>query len=140
MKRALILALTLTLLLACTLSSCGKDKSDKGGIKRVYVSEVRITSSHTVDDNGEKYVIIRPDETGELRYKIECTVLPNNATNKEIDFQFDAEIDYASVAEDGTVVFDKAKVGERGLAVTVTVTPKDGTDKRDSITVFALNR
>ena len=139
MKRAFILLLALTVLLIPALTSCG-GKDGKKSQKAVKVTAIEITSAHELNDVGGKYVVITPDENGELKYRIECTVLPDNATNKGVDFHFDSEIDYVTVAPDGTVVFDKAKVGTRGLAVTVTVSPKDGTDKRDSITVFARNQ
>lgn len=139
MKKAFILILALALLLVPSLTGCGKDGGKKNQ-KTVKVSMIEISSRHELNDAGEKYVVITPDENGELKYKIECAILPVNATNKAVDFHFDKEIDYATVAADGTVVFDKAKVGDRGLAVEITVTPKDGTDKHDSITVFALNQ
>lgn len=139
MKKAFILILALVLLLVPSLTGCGKDDGKKNQ-KTVKVSMLEISSAHELNDVGEKYAVITPDKDGELKYKIECAILPVNATNKEVDFHFDKEIDYVTVAPDGMVVFDKAKVGSRGLAVKITVTPKDGTDKRDSITIFALNQ
>ena len=125
-------ALVLTLIL-----TRGRDSDKKGSSKTVAVGAVEITSSYELSELGEKYVVVRPDENGEYRYKIDCTVTPESATNKALYFTYDGEIDYADVSEDGLVVFDKAKVGERGLALKVTVTPKEGSDKRDSISVYA---
>lgn len=106
--------------------------------EKIYVNEVKIVNEGvSLDETGKKYVVIRPNSYGELVYKLECVITPDDASAKELDFQYDKEIDYVSVGDDGTVRFDRAKMGPRG-AVDITVVSTDGTGVSDSITIYAF--
>ena len=106
--------------------------------EKIYVSELKIVNEGVLyDEEGNRYVVIRPDSAGELKYKIECKLTPEDATAQEIEYLYDHEIDYVTIEADGSVIFDREKMGGRG-AVSVTATSTDGTGVSDSITIYAF--
>lgn len=108
--------------------------------EKIYVSDVKIVNSDVLlNEEGGKYVVIRPNARGELIYKIDCEITPSDASTTELEYTYDKEIDYVSIGDDGTVMFDKGKMGQRG-AVEVTVVSTDGTGLSDTISILAFAR
>ena len=110
--------------------------------EKVYVEKIEITNTDGIKykDDGSKYVVIRPDANGELKYKIEYVVTPDNATEAIPSFRSDPSITYVSIDEEtGVVTFDKSKMPSRGVgAVEITLVPKDGSDTSDKIEIRAF--
>ena len=99
----------------------------------VYVQSIEILDENLkTDDQGEKYVVIYPDEKGERKYQIKYRVHPDNATDDGVTFAYDQQNTAVTVDEDGVVTF--AKKG----AVTVQIIAKDGSAKT-SITIICKN-
>ena len=56
----------------------------------VYVESIELLDENLkVDENGDKYVVIRPDENGERKYQIKYRVHPDNATDDGVRFAYD---------------------------------------------------
>ena len=81
------------------------------------------------------YVTITPNEYGELRYKIEYRVTPDEATNQKVEFSYDLQNTNVSIDEYGLVTFK-----EGGDMVKVILTPADGSDVSTSITIIAKTK
>ena len=97
----------------------------------ISVEKVEITNEG--QKNNEQlgdYVVIYPNEKGEWRYQIQYRVFPDNATNAEVDFAYEA-VDYASIDENGVVTFTSAGVFR------VKVVATDGSNCEDTITIIA---
>ena len=87
----------------------------------VYVESIELLDENLkVNENGEKYVVIRPDENGERKYQIKYRVHPDNATEDGVTFAYDEQATYVTVDETGVVTFAKKGV------VTVQIIAKDG--------------
>ena len=97
----------------------------------VYVQSIEILDENLkTDDQGEKYVVIYPDEKGERRFKIDYHVYPDNATNTEVDFAYE-EREGVTVDEYGVVTFEG-----QGL-IKVKIIAKDGSNAEDSLLIIA---
>ena len=77
--------------------------------EKVYVERIEILNSDVkIDDEGMKYVTIRPDESGNRIYQLEWRVYPDNATNKTVDFIYDSQNTNVTIDETtGVVTFQK---------------------------------
>jgi hypothetical protein len=95
-------------------------------VERVEITNEGQKQSETLGD----YIVIRQNEKGERRIKIDYHVYPENASNTKVDFAYE-QVDYATVDEYGVVTFTSPGV----LKVTVIAT--DGTNVQDSITIIA---
>ena len=90
----------------------------------VYVESIELLDENLkVDDQGVKYVVIRPDENGERKYQIKYRVHPDNATENGVTFAYDEQNTSVTVDETGVVTFAKEGV------VTVQIIAKDGSAK-----------
>jgi hypothetical protein len=90
----------------------------------VYVESIELLDENLkVDDQGVKYVVIRPDENGERKYQIKYRVHPDNATENGVTFAYDEQNTSVTVDETGVVTFAKKGV------VTVQIIAKDGSAK-----------
>lgn len=90
----------------------------------VYVESIELLDENLkVDDQGVKYVVIRPDENGERKYQIKYRVHPDNATEDGVTFAYDEQNTSVTVDETGVVTFAKKGV------VTVQIIAKDGSAK-----------
>ncbi len=100
----------------------------------VYVSNIELLDENLkTNDQGEKYVVIYPDENGDRKYQIKYRVHPDNATDDGVIFAYDEENAFATVDENGVVTFTK-----KG-AITVQIIAKDGSAKT-SITIYCKNK
>ena len=95
-------------------------------VERVEITNEGQKQSETHGD----YIVIRPNEKGERRIKIDYHVYPENASNTKVDFAYE-QVDYASVAEYGVVTFTSPGV----LKVRIIAT--DGSNAEDTITIIA---
>ena len=90
----------------------------------VYVERIELLDENLkTDDQGQKYVVIYPDENGERKYQIKYRVHPDNATENGVTFAYDKQNTSVTVDENGVVTF--AKKG----AITVQIIAKDGSAK-----------
>ena len=100
----------------------------------VYVSSIELLDENLkTNDQGEKYVVIYPDENGDRKYQIKYRVHPDNATDDGVIFAYDEENTFATVDENGLVTFTK-----KG-AITVQIIAKDGSAKT-SINIICKNK
>ena len=128
MLKRILAFLILSSALLC-LASCSDD--DPG--EMIFVQTVEVTNvglKH--NDTWGKYVVIYPDEKGEMKYQVTYRVYPENASNKQVNFSYDRQNTAVSVDENGMVSFT-----DTGY-VTVLVDAMDGGGAGDSITVIAL--
>lgn len=95
-------------------------------VERVEITNEGQKQSETHGD----YIVIRPNEKGERRIKIDYHVYPENASNTKVDFAYE-QVDYASVDEYGVVTFTSPGV----LKVRIIAT--DGSNAEDTITIIA---
>ena len=96
----------------------------------IYVSQVEIIENlASYRSDGSKYIMLSPDEEGNREYQIVWKVSPDDATNKEVSFDYDRTKTNVTVDNNGLVKFTAPG------AVTVTVTAKDGAAKSDSILI-----
>ena len=101
----------------------------------VYVESIEILEENLkINDQGQQYVVIRPDENGVIQYQIKYRVHPDNATEDSVTFVYDNQNPNVSVDENGVVTFL-----EGGSAITVQVKAKDGSASA-SITIFARKK
>ena len=98
------------------------------------VERIEITNeglSHN-DTWGDYIVIDKPDENGKISYKINHRVYPENATNKKVNFSYQASPEgCATVDEHGAVSFSSA-----GMIKVFAITT-DGGDAQDTITIIS---
>ena len=95
-------------------------------VERVEITNEGQKPSETHGD----YIVIRPNEKGERRFKIDYHVYPENASNTTVDFAYE-QVDYATVDEYGVVTFTSPGV----LKVRIIAT--DGSNAEDTITIIA---
>ena len=95
-------------------------------VERVEITNEGQKYSETLGD----YIVIYPNEKGELRIKIDYRVYPNEATNASVDFAYE-EVDYATVDEYGVVTFTSPG------ALKVRVIATDGSNAEDTILIIA---
>ena len=95
------------------------------------------------NENGEgevqvPYVFIEPNANGEYVYQLDYHVYPDDATNKKVNFSFDAETTKGvTISEDGLVRFDTSVEGYSQY-VTVYITPNDGGDFKTQFIIALL--
>lgn len=95
------------------------------------VERVEITNEgQKYSETHGDYIVIRPNEKGERRFKIDYHVYPENASNTTVDFAYE-QVDYATVDEYGVVTFTSPGV----LKVRIIAT--DGSNAEDTITIIA---
>lgn len=98
----------------------------------VYTTSVEILNENVkVNDNGEPYVVVRPDDEGNRQYQILYRVHPDNATNNEVSFAYDDQNGTVSIDENGVVTFTKKGVVE------VHIIAKDGSGASAKLTIYA---
>ena len=99
----------------------------------VPVEKVEITNEGLLhSDTWGDYVVITPNEKGELRYQINYRVYPDNATEKKVSFSYQAQPEgCATVDEYGVVNFTSSGM------IKVFVITTDGGDAQDTVTVIA---
>lgn len=101
--------------------------------EKVYVESIEILNTDVkIDDQGNKYVTIFPDENGERKYQIQYRVYPDNASTKTVSFDYDKQNKNVTVDENGVVTFTK-----KG-AVIVYIKATDGSGIVEKIEIAAL--
>ena len=96
----------------------------------------RVEITNQVDDHndtwGDYVVITQPNEKGEVRYQINYHVYPENATNAEVSFSYQASPEgCATIDEFGVVSFSSVGM------IKVFVITTDGGDAQDTITILS---
>ena len=86
----------------------------------VYVSDIEILNDDLLQSNGKKYAIVNLDSNGCGEYQIEWRVIPDNATNTGVNFNYDTSKKSVSVDENGLVKFTNQ------CAIEVSLNPNDG--------------
>ena len=100
---------------------------------KVYVEKIEILNDNIqIDDQGNKYVVIFPDENGERKYQINYRVYPDDASTKKVSFDYDKQNTNASVDENGIVTLKK-----KG-AVIVYIKATDGSGITEKIEIAEL--
>ncbi len=98
------------------------------------VERVEITNEG-LDHNdtwGDYIVIDKPNEKGEVRYQIQYHVYPENATNTEVNFSYQASPEgCATIDEFGVVSFSSVGM------IKVFVITTDGGDAQDTVTILS---
>ena len=123
MKKSVVILIAL-IFIASVVSVCFFGLEFKTFEEIVYVESIELLDENLkVDENGEKYVVIRPDENGERKYQIKYRVHPDNATDDGVTFAYDEQTTYVTVDETGVVTFAKKGV------VTVQIIANDGSAK-----------
>ena len=98
----------------------------------IYTTSVEILNENVkVNDAGEPYVVVRPDDKGNRQYQILYRVHPDYATNNEVSFAYDNQNGTVSIDENGVVTFTKKGV------VTVQIIAKDGSGASAKLTIYA---
>lgn len=130
MKKAVVIIIALIYIAAVALVSFfglkHKVFEEVIGVERVEITNEGQKHSDTHGD----YIVIRPNEKGERRIKIDYHVYPENASNTAVDFAYE-QVDFASVDEYGVVTFTSPGV----LKVRIIAT--DGSNAEDTITIIA---
>lgn len=90
-----------------------------------------------INSDGIKAVDITPDENGELKYKLNFTVTPEDATDLSVIYIYEKDDPCATVDEEtGTVSFDPANMLPGGYSFTIEVQAAKG-DSKDKIQINA---
>lgn len=130
MKKSVVIIIALIYIAAVALVSFfglqHKVFDEVIGVERV---EITNEGQKHSDVHGD-YIVIRPNEKGERRIKIDYHVYPDNASNTKVDFAYE-QVDYATVDEYGVVTFTSPGV----LKVRIIAT--DGSNAEDTITIIA---
>ena len=100
------------------------------------ISVEKIEITNEADDRndtwGDYVVITKPNERGEVRYQINYRVSPENATNKEVSFSYQASPEgCATIDESGVVSFSSAGM------IKVFVITADGGEAQDTLTILS---
>lgn len=95
-------------------------------VERVEITNEGQKYSETQGD----YIVIKPDEKGDRRVKIDYRVYPDDASNAEVDFAYEERAG-VTVDEYGVVTFDGP-----GL-IKVKIIAKDGSNAEDSLLIIA---
>ena len=95
-------------------------------VERVEITNEGQKHSETQGD----YIVIKPDDKGERRVKIDYRVYPDDASNAEVDFAYE-EREGVTVDEFGVVTFDGPGV------IKVKIIAKDGSNAEDSLLIVA---
>ena len=100
---------------------------------KIYVESIELLNNDIkVDEEGNKYVTIFPDENGERKYQIQYRVYPDNASTKTVSFDYDKENPNVTVDENGVVTFTKKS------AVIVYIKSTDGSGIVETLEIAAL--
>ena len=96
----------------------------------------RVEITNKVDDHndtwGDYVVITQPNEKGEVRYQINYRVYPENATNTDVRFSYQATPEgCATIDEFGVVSFSSIGM------IKVFVITTDGGDAQDTLTIIS---
>ncbi len=86
----------------------------------VYVSNIEILNDDLHQSNVRKFAIVNLDSNGCGEYQIKWRVIPDNATNTGVRFNYDTSKKSVSVDENGLVKFTDQ------CAVEVSLIPQDG--------------
>ena len=95
-------------------------------VERVEITNEGQKHSETQGD----YIVIKPDEKGDRRVKIDYRVYPDDASNAEVDFAYEERAG-VTVDEYGVVTFDGPG------AIKVRIIAKDGSNAEDTILIVA---
>ncbi len=108
------------------------------GLQFKVFDEVIPVETIEITNEGQKsseqfgnYLVIYPNEKGELRVKIDYHVYPENASNTTVDFAYE-QIEGITVDEYGVVTFPSA-----GGSLKVRVIATDGSNVEDTILIIA---
>ena len=146
MKRKLASVVALILIIALNLTACSVPRL-KLFEKTVPVESITILNEGGEYDDEWGYIIpMLPDANGELKYQIEYQVGPDNASNKQVAFDYQVVYDSPLVFDDSEPNDDNVSVDKNGLVtfkkgggmVKVQLTPLDGSDVSATITIAAL--
>lgn len=88
-------------------------------------------------EQWKNYVVIRPDENGELKYQIKYRVYPDNASDQSVSFSYDTQITGVTVSPTGLVEFTEAFTGAK--LVKIQIIANDGSGASATITIIARN-
>ena len=131
MKKAVVIIIALIYIAAVALVSFfglqHKVFEEVIGVERVETTNEGQKTSETHGD----YIVIRPNEKGERRIKIDYHVYPENASNTQVDFAYE-QVEGVTVDEYGVVTFDRG-----GLAIKIRIIATDGSNAEDTITIIA---
>ena len=95
------------------------------------VERVEITNAgQKFHESQGDYIVVKPNESGERRIKLDYHVYPENATNQSVDFAYE-QVDYATVDDYGVVTF----TGPGVLKVRVIAT--DGSNAEDTLVIIS---
>ena len=95
------------------------------------VERIEITNEGQKYSEGQgDYIVIRPNEQGDRKIKIDYHVYPENATNTKVDFAYE-QVEYATVDEFGVVTFT------RPGTLKVRVIATDGSNAEDTILIIS---
>ena len=130
MKKSVVILIALIYIAAIALVSFF-------GLQFKVFEEVVPVDSIEITNEGQKYspsqgdyIILFPNEKGERRLKIDYRINPDNASNTEVDFNYEQK-EVASVDEYGVVTF----TGPGMLKVTIIA--QDGSLAQDSILIIS---
>ena len=104
-------------------------------IDKVYVESIEILDPDgriKIDEEGNPYVTIVPDENGERKYQIQYRVYPDNASSKEVSFNYDKQNTNVTIDENGVVTFKK----KGSVIVYIKATDGSGVDAQLEITAL----
>lgn len=102
---------------------------------KVYVESIEILDLENkikIDDEGNPYVTILPDENGERKYQIKYRVYPDDASNKAVSFDYDKQNPNVTVDENGIVTFKK----KGSVIVYIKATDGSGVDTQLEVTAL----
>lgn len=102
---------------------------------KVYVESIEILDPDgkiKIDDEGNPYVTILPDENGERKYQIQYRVHPDDASNKTVSFDYDKQNTNVTIDENGIVTFKK----KGSVIVYIKATDGSGADAQLEITAL----
>ena len=102
---------------------------------KVYVESIEILDPENkikIDDEGNPYVTILPDENGERKYQIQYRVYPDDASNKTVSFDYDKQNPNVTIDENGIVTFKK----KSSIIVYIKATDGSGVDAQLEITAL----
>ncbi len=85
-----------------------------------------------------KYIVIRPDDNGELKYQIKYRVYPDNATDQSVSFAYDTQVTGITISETGLVVFTEPITSAK--TVKIQIIANDGSGASATITIIARSQ
>ena len=95
------------------------------------VERIEITNEGQKNSSSQgDYIVIRPDEKGDRRIKIDYHVYPEDASNTKVDFAYE-QVEGITVDEYGVVTFDGPGV------IKVRIIATDGSNAEDTLLIIA---